>query len=150
MASDGVFLVPTIAASDSMMRDERVMKEMPPHLRMRLVESHRIHIEMVNKAWRTGVPIAMGTDAGTPGNHHGKNADECVYMVKEAGMTPADAIRAATVNAAQLLRRESDLGTLEEGKFADIIGCAGDPREDIAELTRLVLVVKRGNILRNR
>jgi imidazolonepropionase-like amidohydrolase len=150
MATNGVFLVPTIAASASMMNDERIMSDMPVHLRRRLTESHRTHVEMINRAWTAGVPIAMGTDAGTPGNHHGDNADECVYMVKEAGMTPADAIRAATLNAAQLLRRGSDVGTLEEGKFADIIGCVDDPLKDIAELTRLVLVVKRGNILRNR
>jgi imidazolonepropionase-like amidohydrolase len=150
MAAEGVFLVPTIAASASMMKDERIMSEMPPHLRARLVESHRTHVEMINRAWTAGVPIAMGTDAGTPGNHHGDNADECVYMVEEAGMTPSEAIRAATVNAAQLLRRDSDVGTLEEGKVADIIGCADDPLQDIAQLTRLTLVMKRGNILKNR
>ena len=150
MAAEGVFLVPTIAASASMMNDERIMREMPVHLRTRLAESHRTHVEMINRARAAGVPIAMGTDAGTPGNHHGDNADECVYMVTEAGMTPADAIRAATVSAAQLLRRGSDVGTLEEGKFADIIGCVADPLEDIAELTRLVLVMKRGKILKNR
>jgi imidazolonepropionase-like amidohydrolase len=150
MAAEGVFLVPTIAASASMMKDERIMSEMPAHLRTRLATSHRTHAEMINRAWAAGVPIAMGTDSGTPGNHHGDNADECIYMVEEAGMTPADVIRAATVNAAELLRRGSDVGTLEEGKFADIIGCAGDPHKDMAELTRPVLVMKRGTLIWNR
>ncbi len=150
MATKGVFLVPTIAASASMMKDQEIMSEMPSHLRTRLVESHRTHVEMVNNAWRTGVPIAMGTDAGTPGNRHGANANECVYMVAEAGMTPADAIRAATVNGAQLLRRESDLGSLAPGKFADMIGCRGNPLLDITALRDVMFVMRRGNIIKNR
>jgi imidazolonepropionase-like amidohydrolase len=150
MADDGVFLVPTIAASASMMRDERVMNEIPPHLRIRLVESHRIHVEMVNNAWRAGVPIAMGTDAGTPGNHHGDNADECVYMVEEAGMTPAEAIRAATINGAHLIRRSSDMGSLEPGKFADVIGCSSNPLQDITALRDIAFVMRQGNVIENR
>ena len=150
MASRGVFLVPTIAASASMMRDERIMSEMPAHLRARLVESHRTHVEMVNRAWRAGVPIAMGTDAGTPGNHHGDNAVECVYMVEEAEMTPAATIRAATHGAARLLGRSSDMGAIEPGKYADIIGCHADPLVDVTELTRLTFVMRRGTILQNR
>ena len=150
MAADGVFLVPTIAASASMMRDERVTNEIPPHLRIRLVESHRLHVEMVNNAWRAGVPIAMGTDAGTPGNHHGENADECVYMVEEASMTPAEAIRAATANGAQLLRRESDLGSLEPGKYADVIGCSRNPIQDISALRDIAFVMREGNVIENR
>ena len=126
------------------------MSEMPVHLRTRLAESHRTHVEMINRAWTAGVPIAMGTDAGTPGNHHGENADECVYMVEDAGMTPADAIRAATLNAAQLLRRRSDVGTLEEGKFADVIGCRENPLHHVSALTDLSFVMRRGNILKNR
>ncbi len=150
MASDGVFLVPTIAASASMMRDERTMREMPAHLRTRLVESHRVHVEMVNKAWRAGVPIAMGTDAGTPGNHHGDNARECVYMVEEAGMRAVDAIRAATQNAAKLVGLEWDIGSVEAGRFADVIGCAGNPLDDITELTRIPFVMKHGKVLKDR
>ena len=150
MASEGIFLVPTIAASASMMRDERVMAEMPEHLRARLVESDRTHIEMISRASRAGVPIAMGTDAGTPGNHHGDNARECVYMVEEAGLTPLDAIRAATVNAAHLVQRWPDLGSLEPGKLADVIGCVGNPLDDITELSRIAFVMKKGRVLRDR
>jgi len=96
-----------------------------------------------------GVRIAMGTDAGTPGNDHGANADEVVAMVEEAGLTPQQSIRAATAGAALLLRREADLGSLAPGRFADVIGCLGDPTKDIAQITRLVFVMKGGRVIRD-
>ena len=86
----------------------------------------------------------MGTDAGTPGNHHGDNADECIAMVAESGIRPPDAIRAATINGARLLRQEANLGSLEPGKFADLIATPENPLNDINALKRLSLVMKGG------
>ncbi|MGH2573204.1 MAG: amidohydrolase family protein [Actinomycetota bacterium] len=149
MADRGTFLVPTLCASPSAERDAALLEAMPAHIRDRLERTQGVHIQMVRDAHRLGVPVAMGTDAGTPGNHHGGNADECVRMVEEAGMSPAASIRAATLNAAMLLRQDGNLGTLEPGKYADVIGCRGNPLEDVRELTRVAFVMKGGAILKN-
>jgi imidazolonepropionase-like amidohydrolase len=149
MAERGVYLVPTSSAFASSLLDEEMIRAMPPHIHARFVEHEETHRDMVHRAHRAGVPIAMGTDAGTPGNHHGANALECVLLVEETGMTPADSIRAATLNAARLLRRDRDLGSLERGKLADVIGCLGDPTADIRELTRVAFVMKGGAVVRD-
>lgn len=149
MAGRRVFLVPTSAAFASSLLDDAMIQAMPPHIYARFVDNEETHREMVRQAHRLGVPIAMGTDAGTPGNHHGANALECVLLVEETGMTPQESIRSATLNAARLLRRERDLGSLEQGKLADLIGCARDPIADIRELTRLALVMKGGVLVRD-
>ena len=122
---------------------------MPDHLRRRMIEFHGVHMDTIRRAHERGVRIAMGTDAGTPGNHHGLNAEECVAMVAHCGMSPAESIRAATVNGAALLRRSDVLGTLEVGKYADVVACAGDPLESIEELTRLTFVMKGGDVVRH-
>jgi imidazolonepropionase-like amidohydrolase len=149
MAERGTFLVPTMCTGPPMTGDPALAAAVPDHLRKRLLESQSIHRETVRLAHSLGVPIAMGTDAGTPGNHHGRNAEECVLMVDEAGMTPQDAIRAATINAARLLGQEGRLGALSPGMLADVIGVDGDPTGDITELTRVALVVKGGKVVRN-
>jgi imidazolonepropionase-like amidohydrolase len=70
-------------------------------------------------------------------------------MVSQCGLSASESIRTATINAAALLRRESDLGTLEVGKYADVIACTGDPLQDIEELTRLTFVMKGGRVERH-
>jgi imidazolonepropionase-like amidohydrolase len=149
MASRGTFLVPTLCATSSMLRDVAVREAMPEHLRARLSESQTVHQDAVRRAVLAGVPVAMGTDAGTPGNHHGANADEVVAMVEEAGLTPRQSIYAATAGAARLLRRQNDMGSLEPGTFADVIGLPADPLEDIAAITRVVFVMKGGWVVRD-
>ncbi len=92
-------------------------------------------------ALKNGVNIAFGTDTGvTP---HGNNAVEFELMVNE-GMTPAAAIRSATVVTAALLEVSDQLGTIEVGKLADIVAVNGNPLEDISELQRIVVVIKSG------
>lgn len=149
MAEKGIFVVPTCCAFSSMVRDRRVMDAMPDHLRDRLVDTNDTHVAAMRRAHEMGVPIAMGTDAGTPGNHHGGNADEVVVMVEEIGMTPQESLYAATMNPARLLRQEAALGSLDIGKFADVIACRGNPLDDIAEVTRLAFVMKGGTVYRN-
>ena len=80
------------------------------------------------KAMPAGVKIAFGTDAGV--TKHGRNADEFELMVKY-GMTPVEAIKAATVNAADLLGLAREVGTIEPGKSADLIAVTGDPLADV-------------------
>jgi imidazolonepropionase-like amidohydrolase len=101
--------------------------------------------ETFQKAYRSGVKIAFGTDSGvTP---HGENADELVMMV-EAGMTAEDAIQAATITSAQLLGLDDKLGTLEHGKVADLIAVSGDPLQDISVLKSVSFVMKEGTIVK--
>jgi imidazolonepropionase-like amidohydrolase len=149
MAERGIFLVPTSSAFATSLLDDDMVEAMPAHIHARFVENEETHREMVRHAYRLGVPIAMGTDAGTPGNHHGGNTLECVLLVEETGMAPEESIRSATLNAARLLRREPELGSIQEGKRADIIGCLRDPLVDIRELTRVAFVMKGGKVVRD-
>jgi len=93
------------------------------------------------RAHKAGVKIAFGTDAGV--FPHGENAKEFGYMV-EAGMTPIDAIRAATMHAATLLDQQARLGQLEPGFAADIVAVDGDPLRDVKLLEQVKFVMKEG------
>jgi imidazolonepropionase-like amidohydrolase len=97
------------------------------------------------KAAKAGVRIAFGTDAGV--YPHGDNARQFAYMVRY-GLTPMDAIRAATINAAQLLGKERELGSLANGKFADLIAVEGDPSIDVDKLRQVRGVIKAGRQVR--
>jgi imidazolonepropionase-like amidohydrolase len=103
----------------------------------------RLQRENFSKAVRAGAKMAFGTDAGV--YPHGDNARQFYYMVK-FGMTPAQAIHAATSNAADLLGRSKDIGTIEAGKYADIIAVDGDPLSDVRVLERVSFVMKGGTI----
>jgi imidazolonepropionase-like amidohydrolase len=149
IAEKGIYIVPTICAGELLIRDNSMVQSMPAHLRKRMLEFNDIHIETIKRAHKMGARIAMGTDAGTPGNHHGMNASECVFMVRDAGMTPTESIHAATINPARLLRQEKNLGSLEAGKYADVIACRGNPLDDIEELVRIALVMKGGQVYKN-
>ncbi|MFU8821690.1 MAG: amidohydrolase family protein [Gammaproteobacteria bacterium] len=99
----------------------------------------------LQRAVPAGVKIAFGTDAGV--SLHGRNADEFELMVQN-GMTPAQAIVAATVNAADLLGMSADIGTLEPGKYADLVAVRGDPLADVTVLKRIEHVMKGGALIR--
>jgi imidazolonepropionase-like amidohydrolase len=96
------------------------------------------------KAYPAGVKIAFGTDAGV--SKHGRNADEFELLVKY-GMPPAEAIKAATVNAADLLGLSNETGTIEPGKSADIIAVSGDPLADVRVLKTMDFVMARGDVI---
>jgi len=101
--------------------------------------------QSLRKAVPAGVKIAFGTDAGV--SKHGRNADEFELMVKY-GMTPVEAIKAATVNAADLLGLSGEIGTVEPGKSADLIAVTGDPLSDVTALKRVEFVMARGEVVR--
>ena len=93
------------------------------------------------RAYKAGVKIAFGTDAGV--FPHGQNAREFELMVA-AGMPPLEAIRSATLNAAELLGETGNLGTVAPGKYADVVAVAGDPVADIARMKSMAFVMKGG------
>lgn len=97
------------------------------------------------RAYRAGVNIAFGTDTGV--SPHGDNWKEFGLMI-EAGMPPMEAIVSATRSAAELLDRSDDLGSLEAGKFADIVAVPGDPLSDSAEFGRVHFVMKAGKVFK--
>ena len=96
---------------------------------------------MFEKAYAAGVPIVFGTDSGV--SPHGENAREFALMVA-GGMSPMEAITAATVTAASVLEAEGDLGQVAPGFHADIIAVDGDPLADITELEDVDFVMKGG------
>ncbi|HEY0324580.1 MAG TPA: amidohydrolase family protein [Allosphingosinicella sp.] len=100
----------------------------------------------LQRAQRAGVRIAFGTDAGV--SMHGRNADEFPLMVQH-GMTPEQAIVAATVNAADLLGLSDEVGTLEPGRVADIVAVRGDPLSDVGVLRNINFVMSRGRVHRH-
>ncbi len=110
-----------------------------------MTEIKNRHKRAFQLALGAGVKIAFGTDAG--GFEHGKNAQEFRVMV-DHGMTPVQAIRSATVVAAELLRKTGDIGTIAPGRLADIIAVEGDPGRDVASLERVAFVMKEGTIVK--
>ena len=98
------------------------------------------------KSYKAGVKIAFGTDSGV--SPHGTNAQEAVLMVK-AGMPEMEVIKSATVNAADLLDMSSSIGTIEAGKFADIIAVNGSPLENTQELLEVGFVMKGGKVYKD-
>jgi imidazolonepropionase-like amidohydrolase len=141
MASHGVFYVPTIYVGEYVAQG-RAAEGAPVWVKM-----IQIHEDTFRRALKAGVKIAFGTDAG--GFDWKINpAKEFSSMVK-FGMTPAQAIRAATVNAADLLGTKDSQGTLEAGKFADIVAVPGDPLSDVSLMEKVDFVMK-GGVTQNR
>ena len=144
MAERGIFFVPTFAVY------EYHRKSALPYVRERAHQLQKHHVESLRRAFAAGVKIAAGTDAG--GHGHPSNAMEIACLFK-AGLTPLQALRAATGWAAECLGLECDLGTVEKGKLADLIVVAGDPLGDVSVLQnpeRIALVLKGGEIAANR
>ena len=144
MAQQGIFFVPTFAVYDYH------RKSPLPYVRERARDLEEHHVASLRRALASGVKIAAGTDAG--GHGHPKNALEIECLVK-AGLTPLQALRAATGWAAECLGREREFGTVEKGKLADLIVVAGDPLSDVAILQnpdRIALVLKGGEVAANR
>lgn len=140
---NGAFLVPTLSVQDNICKDIVTAKGPMLAVMQNFLAKHG---PRMMAAYRAGVPIAAGSDAGI--GIHGNNARELELYVRE-GMPAADAIKAATVNAARLIGREADLGTLEDGKIADIIAVGTDPLADIKVLQHVSFVMKDGHVFRN-
>ena len=106
------------------------------------------HMVNVKKAYDAGVRVVFGTDTGTPLGCHGKQHGEFALMT-QAGISSVDTLLAATRHAAELLRWQNELGTVEAGKLADIVAVDGDPLKDMASMARVAFVMKDGRIYRH-
>jgi len=138
MAVRGIFYVPTIFVGEYVAQG-RAAEGAPVWVKM-----IQIHEDTFRRAMKVGVKIAFGTDAG--GFDWKVNpAKEFSSMVK-FGMTPAQAIRSATVTAAELLGMKDSLGTVEAGKFADIVAVPGDPLSDVSLMEKVDFVMKAGTV----
>ena len=102
---------------------------------------------MATLAYKNGVNIAFGTDTGV--SEHGKNAEEFTYMVA-AGMSEMEAIESATTVAAKHIGLDNVIGTLEKGKYADLIGVDGNPLDKIEELRDVDFVMKGGVVYKGK
>jgi imidazolonepropionase-like amidohydrolase len=142
----GVFLVPTVGGIDEMVR-ERIMDPISDEQRARLDGFLKGIEQVIQMAMKLEVKIASGFDASEEGRQ-GKNAVELAGLVKR-GMPAKDAIRAATVNAAELLGWQKDVGAVEAGKYADLIAVDGDPLSDITVLQQVKFVMKGGKVVKD-
>jgi imidazolonepropionase-like amidohydrolase len=142
LAARGVFWVPTMKALDDM-RSKGVGHGMPEFA----VKKAREAEEAIEATWKLalkhGVRVAMGTDAGTPFNFHGDNAREVELYVRY-GMKPAQALAAATSNAAELLGKRGEVGTIAEGAHADLLVLSSSPLKDVRALQRSRVAVLKG------
>jgi imidazolonepropionase-like amidohydrolase len=149
MKRRGTFLVPTLHAPRGVLKraEAKPGSVLPQSLR-KTHEVIAVHTESIRAAHEAGVRIAMGTDAGV--GEHGTNAEELEYLV-QIGMSPMEAIVASTRTAAECVHMADAVGTLEPGKWADLLIVAGDPLADIRVLQdrdRLVMVVQGGRVHR--
>jgi len=140
----GAYYVPTLSTVNGYI--ERLKADpnaYSPEVKPKIEWRIKVTGDALRKTYPKGVKIAFGTDAGV--SKHGRNADEFELMVQH-GMTPADALKAATVNAADLLGLGAEIGSLEPGKRADLIAVAGDPLADVTVLKRVGFVMKDGRV----
>ena len=147
MREHGTWYVPTIIAGKYTEEKADIPGYYPPQVAAKAKQVGPIIQQTAGRAYRAGVKIAFGTDAAV--YPHGENAKEFAYMV-EAGMPPAYALQAATTHAAELLKKSRDLGSVEAGKYADIIAVHGDPLQDIAVMQKVDFVMKAGTVYRER
>ena len=143
---NGTYFVPTIIAGKSTADSAKKPGYYPDYVTAKaLAIGPKIQATFA-KAYKAGVKIAFGTDAGVYA--HGKNWVEFVYMT-EVGMPMMEALKAATVSAADLIGVTDQLGTIEKGKLADIIAVDGDPVKDVQVMGKVKFVMKDGVVYKN-
>jgi imidazolonepropionase-like amidohydrolase len=139
----GTFLVPTVGGIDVFFEPHKIDPQAPQGRKRRDAFLPGIR-QSFQTAMSLGVKIAAGFDASTP-EGQGKNASELVALTKR-GMPPLEAIRAATVNAAELIGWQDRVGAIEVGQFTDSTAVDGDPLADITVLQQVKFVMKGGTI----
>jgi len=147
MKEHGTWYVPTIIAGDYVAQKAKIPGYYPAQVAAKAMQVGPRIMATAGKAWRAGVPIAFGTDAGV--YPHGENAHEFELMV-QSGMPASFALQAATKNASKLLRMDKDVGSVEAGKYADIVAVDGDPTQDISLMKHMDFVMKGGHVYKLR
>jgi len=147
MKENGTWYVPTISAGKFVAEKAEIDGYFPALVRPKARTIGPMMQDTFERAWKAGVKIAFGTDSGV--SPHGDNADEFVLMV-ETGMSPAEAIRSATLNNAEFLGVSDRAGTLDTGSWADIIAVDGNPLEDVSRLGDVAFVMKAGRIYKHK
>ena len=138
MKKNGTYLVPTLYLEDWMME----FGKLPPFYQQKMKDAIAVAKPNIRKAYEAGVKIALGTDAAV--YPHGLNGHEVEVYVRDLGMTPLAAIQSATLNAADLMNWTDKTGSLDAGKWADIIAVDGDPLKDIKLVQDVKFVMKAG------
>jgi len=145
MKKNGTYLVPTLYLADWFLANAEQL-----HVPAEYIAKGRAAMSAARKnvghAFSSGVKVGFGTDAAV--YPHGLNAHEFAVMVK-LGLTPLQAIQSATVNDADLLGWSDKIGTIEPGKWADLIAVDGDPLQDVTMLERVKFVMKGGDVVKN-
>ena len=142
-------LIPTLSALFQI-ESKGVKAGVPAFAVEKTAKVKPFHLASIRRARASGVAIAMGTDAGTPFNRHGENLMELKLLAEHGGFSPGEAIQAGTQVSARVLGLEKELGTIEEGKLADLVAVEGNPLDDINILLRrssIRLVVQGGRIV---
>jgi imidazolonepropionase-like amidohydrolase len=141
MKEHNTWYVPTIIAGDFVAHKAAIPGYYPPQVAAKAAAIGPLIMGTAGRAYKAGVKIAFGTDAGV--YPHGQNAHEFELMV-QAGMPSIFALQAATTHAAELLKHDKDLGSLAAGKFADLVAVPGNPVDDISLMKQVGFVMKEG------
>lgn len=150
MAKDKVWLVPTIVVSQPGARTFYQRIGSPDWYLQRVDSVGRDHWAMLQSAIRLGVPIALGTDQFPFEDNEGTTATvREAELYVDAGMTPLQALQAATIQPARMMRRDTDIGSIAVGKYADIVLVDADPTRDIRALRSIAFVMKGGQVVRD-
>lgn len=144
MIKRGTYYVPTISAGEFVAEKAKIDNYFPEIVRPKAASVGPQIGDTFNKAYKRGVKIAFGTDAGVQA--HGTNWKEFVYMVK-FGMPAMETIQSATISTAQMLGIDSTLGSIEVGKIADLIAVDGNPIQDINVMEKISFVMKEGRVI---
>ena len=145
MREKGTYYVPTLLAG-KWVADKALIKDYyPPFVEKKALEIGPKLQSTFSMAYQSGVKIAFGTDSGV--SPHGENAKEFALMIA-AGMSEKDSILSATIYAAELLGKKTDLGSISKGKYADLIGVSKDPLTDIKVLETVDFVMKGGKVVK--
>ena len=144
MKKNGTYLAPTLYLEDWVIQ----YGHLPPFSQQKMRDVSAVAKKNIRHAYESGVKIALGTDAAV--YPHGLNAHEVEVYVRDLGMTPVEAIQTATVNAADLMGWTDRAGSLDAGKWADVIAVDGDPLKDVKLLQDVKFVMKAGVVYRGQ
>ncbi len=145
LKKNGTYLVPTLYLVD-WQRENAARANLPDYAKRKMDMVSEVGKNNAKKAFAAGVKIGLGTDAAV--YPHGLNAHELAVYVS-LGMTPLQAIQSATINDADLLGWADKIGTIETGKWADIIAVDDDPLQDVTTLQHVKFVMKGGEVVKN-